>query len=383
MVLDDSPSVESTRSTRSTATRRRALQLIGGAGAVSLAGCTSITGGGGDKSEYADQIVLQMEGGSMLDALKSEAFKPFKDEFGVEVKVSLRSSQQSGYAKIKAGQANVDFTSVPPFTLYNGTKDGLWAEIDTSKIPNYQSNVLDPLKDPAFDPGEAVHGVPHAYGTVGMAYNKNQLDDPNSWGATWDSANKGKVAMEGFGFIRVFTTALYLGMDPNDIKLDGSYEKGIEKIWEKVKEQQDLVVTNWTSGDEQARLFASKDAWVGEAWGNVIYGAVQGGNDHLSYTIPKEGAYGYTQNHALVKDLSEKKTKTVYEFINFLLRDEILRPVTEKLGLPPATDVTSEQIKNLYDYDPKGGEGLKFPDVGYINEHNDEWSQRWESVRTS
>jgi len=383
MVSDNRPSGESTRTTRSTATRRRALQLIGGAGAVSLAGCTSITGGGGGTGDYADQIVLQMEGGSMLDALKSEAFTKFQDEFGVEVKVSLRSSQQSGYAKIKAGQANVDFTSVPPFTLFNGTKDDLWAPIDTSKIPNYESNVLDPLKNPAFDPGEETHGVPHAYGTVGMAYNKNELDNPTSWGATWDSANEGKVAMEGFGFIRVFTTALYLGMDPNDIKLDGSYEKGIEKIWETVQEQQDLVVTNWTSGDEQARLFSSKDAWVGEAWGNVIYGAVQDGNDHLSYTIPEEGAYGYTQNHALVKGLSEKKTKTVYEFINFLLRDDILQPVTEKLGLPPATDVTSESIKNLYDYDPKGGEGLKFPDVGYINEHNDEWSQKWESVRTS
>ena len=369
--------------TRPTTTRRRALQLAAGAGAVSLAGCTSIMGGGGGNSEYADKIVLQMEGGSMLDALKSEAFTKFEEEFGTTVEVSLRSSQQSGYAKIKAGQANVDFTSVPPFTLYNGTKDGLWAEIDPNEIPNYQEKVLDPLKNPAFDPGDALHGVPHAYGTVGMAYNKNELDDPTSWGATWDEANKGKVAMEGFGFIRVFTTALYLGMDPNDIKLDGSYDKGIQKIWDTVTEQQDLVVTNWTSGDEQARLFSSKDAWVGEAWGNVIYGAVQDGNDHLIYTIPDEGAYGYTQNHALVKDLSDTKKNTVYEFINFLLRDEILQPVTEKLGLPPATDVTSEKIKNLYDYDPKGGEGLKFPDVGYINEHNDEWSQKWESVRTS
>lgn len=376
-------SKQSGEETRPTATRRRALQLAAGAGTVSLAGCTSIMGGGGDKSEYADEIVLQMEGGSMLEALKSEAFTKFEEEFGTTVEVSLRSSQQSGYAKIKAGQANVDFTSVPPFTLYNGTKDDLWAEIDPSKIPNYQDKVLDPLKNAAFDPGDSLHGIPHAYGTVGMAYNKNELDDPTSWGATWDSANEGKVAMEGFGFIRVFTTALYLGMDPNDIQLDGSYEDGIEKIWETVKKQQELVVTNWTSGDEQARLFSSKDAWVGEAWGNVIYGAVQDGNDHLDYTIPEEGAYGYTQNHALVKDISDKKKKTVYEFINFLLRDEILQPVTEKLGLPPATDVTSEKIKNLYDYDPKGGEGLKFPDVGYINEHNDEWSQRWESVRTS
>lgn len=366
--------------------RRRFLQAVGGTvGAASLAGCTGIIGGGGGggSGNLADTLVIQMEGGSMLDALESEAFEQFQEEYGVEVQTSLRSSQQSGYAKLQAGQANVDMTSVPPFTLYNGTQDDLWEPIDPEEVPNYQDNVLEPLKNPVFDPGEEIHGIPHAYGTVGMAYNNEELDDPTSWGATWDEANSGHVAMEGFGFIRVFTTALYLGMDPNDIQLEGSYEDGIERVWEEVEAQQELVVTNWTSGDEQARLFASEDAWVGEAWGNVIYGAVQEGNDHLSYTIPEEGAYGYTQNHALVKGISDRKRRTALEFINFLLRDEILRPVTETLGLPPATDVTSDQIENLYDYDPSGGENLNFPDVAYINEHNDEWSTRWEQIRVN
>ncbi|MFC7228641.1 PotD/PotF family extracellular solute-binding protein [Salinirubellus salinus] len=359
--------------------RRRFLQLTGAAGAAGLAGCVNSLGGGGN--DLADTLVIQMEGGSMLEALKSEAFGPFEEEFGASVEVSLRSSQQNGYAKIKAGQAEADMTSVPPFTLYNGTKEGLWSPISTDEIPNYESNVLDPLKNPVFDPGQEVHGIPHAYGTVGMAYNKNELDSPSSWSVTWDGSYEGHVAMEGFGFIRVFTTALEMGMDPNEIGANGSYEENIGKIWDRVAEQQDLVVTNWTSGDEQARLFASEDAWVGEAWGNVIYGAVQEGNDHLGYTIPEEGAYGYTQNHAILNDISETRRKTALEFINFLLRDDILQPVTEKLGLPPATSVTSDEIENLYDYDPRGGKGLKFPDVAYINEHNDEWSQRWEEIR--
>lgn len=375
MARTDSSSEASARTRPS---RRQFLGAAASAGLASTAGCINMFGGGND---LADQIVLQMEGGTMLEALKSEAFEPFEEEFGASVEVSLRSSQQSGYAKLKAGQAEVDLASVPPFTLYNGTKDDVWEPIDPEEIPNFQSNVLDPLKNPVFDPGEKLHAVPHAYGTVGMAYNENEVDDPTSWSEMWNEEYKGHVAPEGFGFIRVFTTALEMGMDPNNIGKDGSYEDNIEKIWDRVAEQQDLVVTNWTSGDEQARLFASKDAWVGEAWGNVIFGSVNDGNDHLGYTIPEEGAYGYTQNHALVKGISEERRETALKFIDFLLRDEILQPVTEKLGLPPATDVTSEKIKNLYDYDPKGGEGLKFPDVEYINEHNDEWSQRWTEVR--
>jgi spermidine/putrescine-binding protein len=365
-------------SSRGSTSRRGLLGFVAGAGTASLAGCINAFGGGGGT---ADEIVLQMEGGTMLDALESEAFGPFEEESGTSVEVALRSSQQSGYAQIKAGQAEVDMASVPPFTLYNGTMDEVWEPIDPSEIPNYGSNVLDPLKNPIFDPGEQIHGVPHAYGTVGMAYNNEELDDPTSWSAMWDEAYSGHVAPEGFGFIRVFTTALEMGMDPNDIGAESSYDEAIERIWERVNEQQDLVVTNWTSGDELGRLFTSTDAWVGEAWGNVIYGAVQDGNDHLSYVIPDEGAYGYTQNHALVEGIEDDKREACLEFINFLLRDDILRPVVEKLGLPPSTSVTSDAITGLYDYDPSGGEGLKFPDVEYINEHNDEWSQRWEEVR--
>jgi len=360
-----------------TTSRRQMLALAAGTGVTAMAGCLNPFGG----SDGADEIVLQMEGGTMQEALESEAFEPFEEEYGTTVEVSLRSSQQSGYANIQAGQAEVDMASVPPFTLYNGTMDDVWEPIEPDEIPNYGSNVLEPLKNPIFDPGEQIHGVPHAYGTVGMTYNNEELDDPTSWSAMWDDAYDGHVAPEGFGFIRVFTTALEMGMDPNDIGAESSYEEAIERIWNRVAEQQDLVVTNWTSGDELGRLFTSGDAWVGEAWGNVIYGAVQDGNDHLDYVIPDEGAYGYTQNHALVKGISDQKREACLEFIDFLLRDEILQPVVEKLGLPPSTSVTSDTIEGLYDYDPSGGEGLMFPDVGYINEHDDEWSQRWEEVR--
>lgn len=366
------------RNATSASSRRKMLKALAVGSGVGLAGCLG-GGPGSGNDDLADSIIVQQEGGSMLDAL-SIAFDRFKDEFGVEVKTALRGSQQSGYAKIKAGQSDVDIVSVPPFTLYNGVKDGLWDTIQPEEVPNYESNVKDHLKNPIFDPGPVAHGIPHAYGTVGMPYNSNHLDDPTSWGACWDESYEGHVAMEGFGFVRVFHTALYLGMDPNDIKLDGSYEKGMERIWEEVKKQQELVLTNWTSGNEQGRLFASGNAWVGEGWGNVIYDAAQSGNDFLEYTIPEEGAYGYTQNHALVNGISDKTRRTCLKFINFLLRDDVLKPVVEKLGLPPATDVTSDTITSLYDY-TEDVSTLTFPDVEYINNHNDEWSQRWTKVR--
>lgn len=225
--------------------------------------------------------------------------------------------------------------------------------------------------------------MPTVYGTIGMAYNRAELGEQDSWEACWDTANEGRVTMEGFGFVRVFTTAMYLGMDPNTIEVDGSYEKGIEKVWDSVREQKPLVNKYWTSGDEHVRMFAQEQALVGEAWGGRIFGAVKDGYDFLDYVVPKEGAYGWSDNWVMVDGISEEKQRTVKAYMNFLLDEDVITPLTETLGYPPATDATSSGIKNLYDYDPSGGERLTFLDPAFKDKHNDAWSQTWEEVQSS
>jgi spermidine/putrescine-binding protein len=387
--------------------RRTLLKTLGAgatAGIAGLAGCSSGNGGGGGDTttttttssddgddtttttemdgDLADSIVVQMSGGHYLDSYKQNVFNKFEEEFGVDVEINLVSNQFDGYSKIKTGQSDTDATITSASTLYMGSEEDVWAEIDPEDVENYDS-LLDTFKNPIYDPGQAVHGVPTVYGTIGMAYNRDELGEQDSWAAAWDTANEGRVTMEGFGFVRVFTTAMYLGMDPNVIEVDGSYEDGIEKVWDSVREQKPLITKYWTSGDEHVRLFAQKQALVGEAWGGRIFGAVQDGYDFLDYVVPKEGAYGWSDNWVMVKGLSEKKRRTVLTFMNFLLEEDTITPLTEMLGYPPATDAVSEGIKGLYDYDPSGGERLVFLDPEFKDQHNDAWSQTWEEIQSA
>ena len=85
----------------------------------------------------------------------------------------------------------------------------------------------------------------------------------------------------------------------------------------------------------------------------------------------------------MVKGLEDKRKRTVLTFMNFLLREDVMVPLTEMLGYPPATDATSEGIKNLYDYDPSGGDRLTFLDPAFKDKHNDDWSQTWEEIQSS
>jgi len=61
------------------------------------------------------------------------------------------------------------------------------------------------------------------------------------------------------------------------------------------------------------------------------------------------------------------------DFFDFLLEEDVLVPLAEALGYPPATGATSDVIETLGDYDPTGGERLTFLNPGYQEEHSDEY----------
>ncbi|WP_418282042.1 ABC transporter substrate-binding protein [Halorubrum sp. DTA98] len=323
-----------------------------------------------------------MTGGHYLESYEEHVFEPFEEEYGIDIDIALVSDQFDGYSRIQSGQSDADTTLPSANTLHMGASEGVWDTIDTGDLENYD-NLLETFKNPIYDPGEEIHGIPTVYGTVGMAYNRDEFGELDSWEACWDEANDGRITMQGTDFLRVFTTALYLDMDPNDIQVDGSYEDGIERIWDSVREQSELINRYWSSGDEHVRMYAQGEAGVGEAWGGRIFGAVNDGHDHLDYVVPREGAYGWSDNWVMVKGLSDERRRTVLTYMDFLLRDDIIVPLTETLGYPPATSATSSAIENLYDYDPSGGERLIFLDPEYHDEHTDEWSQSWEEVQSN
>ncbi|WP_254764545.1 ABC transporter substrate-binding protein [Natrinema marinum] len=357
--------------------RRRVLQSIGGVSAAGIAGLAGCLGGGS-----SDPFVVQVTGGNYIDSYESEVFSAFEEEQGVDVAVNQISDQFDGYNQIQSGQSDAHVTITSANTLYMGASEGVWEPINTDDLDNYDS-LAETFKNPVYDAGDDVHGIPTVYGTIGMAYNRDEMGELDSWEACWDQANAGNVTMQGTDFVRVFTTALHLGMDPNDIGAESSYEDGIQQIWDSVREQKELISSYWSTGDEHVRMYAQNEAYVGEAWGGRIKAAVDDGHDHLDYVIPKEGAYGWSDNWAMVSGIDDDKRSTAMDFFDFLLTEDVLVPLAEALGYPPATGATSDVIENLGDYDPTGGERLTFMDPGYQEDHSDEWSQEWERIQSS
>ncbi|KAB1190569.1 extracellular solute-binding protein [Haloferax sp. MBLA0076] len=374
-------------------------------GSAALAGCTGSSGSdstettasGGDDSgdaetteaettseseELSDTLKFYSWGGSTQEALTKHVIEPFEEEYGVTVEQSSFGGQDKMLANVRSSpEGSYDIIMPSTSTAYAASKQGLVEPLRLDNIETW-SNLLPVFQDFNIDPGQKAHVAPLYYGTIGMGYNKDYVDASNglSWDMTFDDEFEGKVAIEGVPYVRVFTTALKLGMNPNKMVGDaGSYEEGVKKVYDAMAEQHPLVKKYWTSGQELTSLFSNESAYVGEAWGGRILSLQDEGFDNLGYGIPEEGAYGFTDTLAVAK--GSKNRYTAEKFIEFAYQDDIIKKLAPDIGYPPATKATSSDVKALPDFDPSGGERLMFQDQEFKNEHNQEWSQTFEQIK--
>ncbi len=116
-----------------------------------------------------------------VDYFDEGLIEEFEDQYGCTVIMDYFDSNESMYAKIKAGATGYDVifpTSYQAILMY---EEGLIGEIDHSKIPNIGN--IDPvyLETAAIDK-ELEYSVPYMIGTTGIGYSSTALPDlEESW----------------------------------------------------------------------------------------------------------------------------------------------------------------------------------------------------------
>lgn len=389
--------------------RREVLAGVVGGTTLALAGCLGGDGGdGGDDGdgggdgdggdgggtqtttttttsgqEMSDTLNFYSWGGSTQEALSTHVVEPFEEEYGVTVEQSSFASQDKMLANIRSSpEGSYDIVMPSVSGSYSAIQQDLVEPLRLDNIDTWE-NLLPVFREfKVADVGEETYAAPLYYGTVGLVYNADHVagSPPFSWQLTWDEEYSGKLTLEGFAFVRVFTTALTLGKDPNAIEgEDGTYETGIEEVYDAMADQHDLVKKYWTSGQEQTTLYSNETAYIGDGWSGRILSLQDDGHDQIQYTIPEEGAYGWGDAFAIAK--GSENRYTAEKFIEFAYRDDVMESLSPEIGYPPATGVTSGEIEGLPDFDPTGGERLVFQDQQFKEAHQEDWSQTFEKIK--
>ena len=274
--------------------------------AAAFAGC----GGNGNDTE----VLTVLNYGKYFDP---EALKLFEEETGIKVEYEEYESPEEMYTKYKAGSIDYDLLCTSDYIIEKLIGEGEALEMEHDDIPGYQN--LDPSiidASASFDP-EHKYTLPYFYGTVGILYNPDEVNDAEteSWDILWDSKYDGKIIMENSMRDCFLVPLKRLGYS-----LNTTDEAQLNEALTMLLEQKPLIYAYFVdeTGDEMAAANASLAvAYSGEA------AYAKSLADNLSYTVPKEGSNLWIDSWFIPKTC--KSTENAKKFLDFLCRKDIAR----------------------------------------------------------
>ncbi|MEM7075573.1 MAG: spermidine/putrescine ABC transporter substrate-binding protein [Pseudomonadota bacterium] len=257
----------------------------------------------------ADKIVISNWDGYM----PADLLEKFTAETGIEAELALHGTNEEIMGKVVAGGGegyDVLFVSSPFAEALNNL--GLAAPIDHAKVPN-MANLYDEAMQLSHDPGNT-YSVPYAWGTTGLCYRSDMMDEPTSWNDLLSPSDdlKGKVTMLSTDRWLMGAAALALGKSLNDTSD------------ETLAEARDMLIAakqNLLSYDDTTfyQKLVSGEATLVQAWdGWCNYGIAE--NADIKYVIPEEGTDLWVDT--IVVTSASENADAAHAFVDYVLGQE-------------------------------------------------------------
>jgi len=315
-------------------------------------------------SAAADQARVHIY--NWYDYIAPTAVKDFEQDTGIGVVYDVFDNSDVMQGKLMAGHSGYDVVVVTGNLLPNLVGAGVLAEIDRSRLPNWQH--LDPeilAKLAGNDPGNR-HAVPYLWGTTGIGYDVDKVkallgeDAPlDSWDLIFKEENLSRLSQCGVAMLdapgEVLPIALhYLGLPPNS-QDPADYRKAAQLL---------LKLRPWIRYFDSSRFrddLANGNICVAVGWSGAVYKAQEAARlassrRMIDYVIPREGAPVWMENMVVLKDAPHPQQGLA--FINYMLQPEVIARTTNFQRNPNANrDATALVDQALRDnpmvYPPK------------------------------
>jgi len=263
----------------------------------------------------------------------------FEKEYNCKVVYDSFDSNETMYAKLKAGGSSYDIVFPSADYVSIMAKQGMLAAIDKAKVPNFKN--IDPLvlaraKD--YDPDNKF-SVPYYMGAAGVAVNKTKVKSfDKSWSIFARKDLKNKMTMLD-DMREVLGDALaFQGKSVNSVN-DAD-----------IKAAQDLVNKTWKpnllkfDAEAFAKGFAAGEFWVAQGYAESIFAEYDAKKRaDVDFFIPKEGGPLYIDSMVILKN--SKSQDLALKFIDFIHRPEIYAEFCDAFGFPSTANVPARALK--------------------------------------
>ncbi len=224
------------------------------------------------------------------------------------------ASNEELYSKLSTGGITVDVIIPSDYMIARMINENMLMELNFDNIPNYK-NVLDAYKDQAYDP-ENKYSVPYTWGTVGIIYNSQYVDeaDVTGWDLLWNKKYAGQILM--FDNSRdAFGIAQYkLGIDVN------TTDKALlQQCADELKKQRPLVQQYVM--DQVYDKMIEGNAWIAPYYAGDAMMMMEE-NPDLRFYLPESENFNLFIDAMCIPTCCKEKDAAEL-FINFMCNPEI------------------------------------------------------------
>lgn len=351
-------------------TSRLALAAAVAGMAVLIAAC------GGPSGESEPEVGGELHIYNWEDYFGETTIEDFEAEFGIEVFLETFADENEMWSVIAGDTSRYDLFFGASATVGEMAMERLVAELDHDSIPNLMNIYPDYLDLPG-DPGN-VYGVPYAWGTTGILYNKSCFEpEALSWSTLWDPRLSGRVAMDVDFSVILGSTLQSLGYPL--VSSDPDHLDAAVLALQELRATNDVQFMAW---DVMGEALSSGELCAGQVFNGDAVLIMEGSEQDLTFFVPQEGSDLYFDTMAIPRDAQNKAGAEL--FINFVLRPDVHASITDHTGYanPNMASVEQGYIDEESLADPvsyPNTDNLE-PWVIFDSAHLAAWNEAWAEV---
>ncbi len=279
--------------------------------------CAGLLGGCGSSSKPTLKVY---SAGEYID---TSLLGQFEKEYDCKVVYETFDSNESMYTKIQSGET-YDILVPSDYMIERLMKEDKLQPIDWSLVPN-ASGLDEAVMGESYDP-DNTYSAPFFYGTVGILYNKNVVDEADlkeGWEVLRNTKYAGDIYMydsERDSFMIALKALGYSMNTDNKDEIDQAYDWLIEQrdTMNPVYAGDD-VIDNMISGNKSMAVVYSGDAAY-----------IMSENEDLGYYQPEEGTNIWQD--AMVIPADSTQVELAHAYINFMLDPDNAYANTAEVG---------------------------------------------------
>lgn len=285
------------------------------------------------------------------DYISPDVIEEFEEQNNCRVVIDTFDSNETMYAKLKAGGTGYDIIMPSSYLVDLMAKEGLIVELDHSKMPNVKANFaysfVSQLLDPTFK-----YNVPYSVTYTGFCYAKDKVPagvEIDTWKVLENPAFRSKVTL-----LDDIREVIGAGLMSLGYSINSTNPQEIDQAVE--------VVLKWKQNirkfdaESYKTEVPSGATWIGQGYSSdttqVILGDEEEGipaRSDIGFALPREGFTIAFDEMVLSK--TAPNPDLAYAFINFIYDGEVAKENMEYIMSPvpvqPGIDALDKEFRDL------------------------------------